>query len=70
MQLQKGEGEIKFDTLVRREKLQSPSILQPVPLGLCTVKYPVFDNQSPGMPYPLLPSIIVIVRSPQLFDGD
>jgi hypothetical protein len=58
MQVQKSEGEIKFDTLVSRillqdEKVQSPSTMQPVPLGLCTGKCPVFDNQSRGMPYPL-----------------
>lgn len=43
--------------------------MQPVPLELCTGKCPVLDNQSPGMPYPYLPSIIVIVRSPQLSTG-
>jgi hypothetical protein len=49
MQQQKGEVEIKFDTMVSRislqdEKLQSPSTMQLVPLGLCTGKCPVFNN--------------------------
>lgn len=40
-----------------------------VPLGYAQGKCPVFDNQSPGMVYPYLPSIIVVVRSPQLSTG-